>query len=612
VFLKDFHNWLDKLSRPKIFLILIFLGLLAYANAVNHPFVHDDVVFIPQNPHISDLNPKEIIFETWGPIGSSIKEQVNVNKYYRPLLEIINRILYQIVKFNPHGFHFFNIILHIINSFFVFLIINYITSKKKLSLAVTTLFLIHPVQSEAVACISGISNLVFAFLCLVSFYIYLKATNGNGQKDRPELYFISLLIFFLALLSKEQSVILPPLIVMYELCLRKPFDKLSAKKYWYVAGFFIVLAAYFAFRITFIGSPFKTLFVGNPEIRLTHLAIPRSLLMYLSIIFFPGGLHYYRSQDILLPYVWPIVGLSLIVIAAFIFIRRMSGIQQRWAVFGSAWFIISLLPTLNIVPLINEYSYILTSEHFLYFSIIGMLLTVAGIWDYWLQKNPNKTKSAATLVIFGVISVVFINMTVNLNSYWRHEIPLFERTLKYEKNFGRVRILLAQAYFREGRFQDSIREGKKALLIFEEYNQKLRNKKMEGFYTRFIKEINYHLGQTYYSLNDHTQSLNYFKEALKLDSEDEIIQYTIGLNYIELGDFPNAIKHYEKVIELNENNLWTMNSLALCYQEIGQMDKAERLLRIIVDQDSESVSAKENLENFLKKKNTNNQIGENE
>ena len=45
-----------------------------------------------------------------------------------------------------------------------------------------------------------------------------------------------------------------------------------------------------------------------------------------------------------------------------------------------------------------------------------------------------------------------------------------------------------------------------------------------------------------------------------------------------------------------------MNSLAICYQEIGNDEKAEVLLRRIVARDSQSVSAKQNLENFLRKK----------
>ena len=113
VYLQNIKNWLDQLTRFQIVLFLTCLGLLAYGNAVNHPFVHDDVVFIQMNPYIGNLNMKDFFYQTSFPDSKFPL----VNQYYRPLLELTNRILYRIVHLNPHGFHFFNILLHIINSF---------------------------------------------------------------------------------------------------------------------------------------------------------------------------------------------------------------------------------------------------------------------------------------------------------------------------------------------------------------------------------------------------------------------------------------------------------------------------------------------------------------
>ena len=75
--------------------------------------------------------------------------------------------------------------------------------------AVAVLFLLHPVQSEAVACISGISNLLFAFLVLASLCFYLRNSIIS--------HVLSLLAFALALLAKEQAVVLPILIVLLEI-----------------------------------------------------------------------------------------------------------------------------------------------------------------------------------------------------------------------------------------------------------------------------------------------------------------------------------------------------------------------------------------------------------
>jgi TctA family transporter len=48
-------------------------------------------------------------------------------------------------------------------------------------------------------------------------------------------------------------------------------------------------------------------------------------------------------------------------------------------VFGSTF------PVLNIAPLINEYSFILTPEHFLYLPIVGILIVVSSAADHFLK-----------------------------------------------------------------------------------------------------------------------------------------------------------------------------------------------------------------------------------
>jgi len=597
VHLPNIQSFFDRLTRLQIILILTLFGLLAYANAVNHPFVHDDVLFIQKNPHIANLDLKDFFIQT----SVYDNEFTSINQYYRPLLDLVNKVLYRIVHLNPHGFHFFNIFLHIVNSFLVYNVIRVITDNKKgISLVIAIFFLLHPVQSEAVACIAGISNLVFAFLCLVSFYVYMLSIGANGRERNSLAHATSLFLFFLALLAKEQSVILPVLIAAYELCF-VTYPLKILKRLQYVTGFFIILAGYFLLRKFLIGFSLMQGLAEKHELWLTLLAIPRSLLVYFSIIIFPHNLHYYRSQDILLPYMGPIILLLAIVIALAFLVSRTPNPHKKWMIFGLGWFIISILPTLNIIPLVNEYSFILTAEHFLYFPVIGIFLFVAGCSCYWFKRQTDQEKFFIYFLICSMISILYLGMTAKQNIYWRDEIPLFEQTLKYEKNFGRVHFLLGQAYAKAGRFGDAVVEDRKALAIMQSYEQKVRNFEIRKFYLIFLKQIHYHLGYCLDVLGDSGGSLEHYKKALDLDPDSEIFHFTLGNVYIRNGDIPNAIAHFEKVVELNDNNLEAMNYLAICYQDVGDDTKAEKFLRLIVDKDSESVSAKRNLGIFLKR-----------
>ncbi|MCA9402030.1 MAG: hypothetical protein KC713_10400, partial [Candidatus Omnitrophica bacterium] len=182
------------LSHIHFILLLIVIGLMCFGNAIQHPFVHDDKVFILNNPYISDFNLKNIFLQT----SETNKLYPLANTYYRPFLNIIYRWQYQLMGFNAHGYHLFNIILHILNALIVYLLMFRLSlGKKGWSFVIALFFLVHPVQSEAVACVAGISNLMFAYFFLLALYFYVCSYDFPGFKSLY-VYFIGLICFMLA------------------------------------------------------------------------------------------------------------------------------------------------------------------------------------------------------------------------------------------------------------------------------------------------------------------------------------------------------------------------------------------------------------------------------
>ena len=70
----------DELKFPQILTLFFLLGLLAYRDTIFFPFVHDDIVFIQQNPHISFLTNLREVFRAGHPIIPI------ANSYWRPAL----------------------------------------------------------------------------------------------------------------------------------------------------------------------------------------------------------------------------------------------------------------------------------------------------------------------------------------------------------------------------------------------------------------------------------------------------------------------------------------------------------------------------------------------
>ena len=548
-----------------VFFALLFLGLLAYGNAVFHPFVHDEIIFIRSNPSIAHFNLKEMFLTA--PLSQETSSLANT--YYRPVLELVNRILFRIFHMNPFGYHLVNIFFHVFNSFLIYLLVLKIFVKRKsLGLAVSVLFLLHPIQTEAAACISGISNTLMTFFCLLSLLLY---------ESQFIFYGFSLAVYFAALLTKEQAAIFPFVIFLYEFCLRKDLKQPKMVRLLRCLGFFVVLGGYLSIRNSLFGFSAGAIWENKFEFYLRMLAIPQMLLTYLSLIIFPHNLHYYRNVDILAPYLGPMIGLGFVILAAagIIYFSRRKNIL----IFGLGWFLVSLLPTLNIFPIVNEYSFLMEAEHFVYFPLIGILIFFVGVWED-LRERLSIRKAGINwnilgLSALGIVSLFFMIGTIKQNGYWKNDIVLFERTVQFEKNFGRGRMLLAKSYAREKEWEKALSEYAKALSIMQGYLAKVKPEESKDFYRGFIKEIHGDMAYCYAGL---------------------------GYAYIQSGRITEAAFNFEKAAALNGLDLMTKNSLAICYKELGRLDEAEALLREIAQKDAASLSAKRNLEDFLEKR----------
>ena len=149
---------------------------------------------------------------------------------------------------------------------------------------IACIFLVHPVQTEAVDCISGISNLWMALGVLLALHAYLN-----------KWYTASLLCFAMAFLSKEQAVMFVPLVMVIDYSRGKK----NFRSWLWVAVAAVILLW---LRQSVTGaSLLKDIMVSPGELYLRLSAIPRDIGMYLRLIFFPYDLHYYRSTDILQP-----------------------------------------------------------------------------------------------------------------------------------------------------------------------------------------------------------------------------------------------------------------------------------------------------------------------
>src|SRR5574337_355264 len=184
--------------------------LIAYSNTFTASFHFDDDAAISENHVIKQA--------TWENIGQLIKGG-------RPVVYLSIMLNYALSGLNPVGWHIFNILVHVITSFFVYLFIlwtlslpslrdEYGDKARRMALFGALLFGVHPIQTESVTYIISRSELLATVFYLATFLVLIKgATTRISGLGTGIMIMVSSL---LAMNSKEWAVTLPALLLLYD------------------------------------------------------------------------------------------------------------------------------------------------------------------------------------------------------------------------------------------------------------------------------------------------------------------------------------------------------------------------------------------------------------
>jgi hypothetical protein len=199
-----------KLNTWNTLPLLILVALLAYGNIFTQGFVYDDRELVVDNPTVRSLSqvPQNLTSHYW----SGSRSQGNL---YRPLINISLTIDYAIHGLNPKGYKLSNFALHVLASWAVFLLGTALLANRGVALIAALLFVVHPLHTEAVTSIAGRTELLWTAFALLSLWFWLSSSNIQSEATDRQRYrntmrfWLALLMWLLALLSKESALLLP-------------------------------------------------------------------------------------------------------------------------------------------------------------------------------------------------------------------------------------------------------------------------------------------------------------------------------------------------------------------------------------------------------------------
>jgi tetratricopeptide (TPR) repeat protein len=204
------------------FLVIASLTAWAYWPALDAPFVFDDEQNIVDSPAIRWT---EISWENVTQLANASRLQE------RPVANFSFALDHLRAGLDPREFHRTNIIIHLaVGCALWWLCQIYIRVagrptgaahpdpvRTSLSLLPVALFLLHPLNTQAVTYVVQRMTSLAALFVLLSFACYMIGRYRCSQ--RPRLwFFVALLFWLLAIGSKENAVLLLPVVLVYETC----------------------------------------------------------------------------------------------------------------------------------------------------------------------------------------------------------------------------------------------------------------------------------------------------------------------------------------------------------------------------------------------------------
>ncbi|MCX6234218.1 MAG: tetratricopeptide repeat protein [Bacteroidetes bacterium] len=605
-------------------LIIAAAGFMIYSNTIKSEFHFDDLTSIIIQPRITT-------FKTF----SDVNYWVSISN--RPVSELTFAVNYHFGHFNVIGYHLVNILLHVLNAWLVYLLILKLLSFRRLSderitnnkyiiaLFAALLFLVHPIQTQAVSYVVQRMTSLSALFYLTAVYLYILGRLEFVDKQRK---FRSLILIFLAcfsgllgVLSKQDTITFPAAFILVDLFFIRDKNGKFCRKYLITIISILCLLVLAIFISGHV--PTETDAISHKDYLLTQF---RVIVKYIQLVFLPVSQNVDYDFKISSAF-WnlPVLG-SFLLILALIALSVMLYRKKRLISFGILWFFLTMSVSSSIFPIRD-----VIFEHRLYLPLMGFSIAVIYILVFLLIEKRRRL----LLILLPLIILVYAAATYKRNYIWKSEYALwkdvvtksprkarpwcnlgyvvlnmdsleqakryFEQSLQVDPHYPLALNNLGHTLQRKGDFQTALKYFLQAIEQAPNYTNALNNtgctlidldRAMEAIYyfNRAIasnpsyERSYYNMSLAYIDLGDMNKAVDYLLDYLKRKPDDIEALNNLGKCYFDRGDYVDALPVYQKALKRAPNDFVIINNMGNAYYKLGNPQKAiecyERALKI--------------------------------
>jgi len=443
------------------YLVLSLLAALPYANTLINGFVYDDRFQVVENPYVHSFHYLRQIF------GSTVWsfQGAQPTNYYRPLMSLAYLLCYQVAGLVPFTFHLLNIILQVAIVLLVFAILRRL-SGERIAFVAAGLFALHPIHTETVSWIAGITDLELSVFYLLAFLLYLRIFDPPRPRTRQwPLRAAMCVSLALALLSKEQAVTLPALATIFEYFYRDDRAETTGRqKFARFGPLWAVTALYLVVRTSLLGGIAGVVMRSRLswyEVALSSISLTGS---YFGKLLWPVHLSafyvFHKSGHLFdRGVVLGVVVLALCVLLFAALWRRAHAVS-----FAFVLMFITLGPVLNV----RWMAAAVFAERYLYMPSIGFCWLIAwAAVTLWSADTSGMVRALSRTVpaLLAVVALLYAVKTVSRNRDWRSEDALFAQTLREQPDSTLILADVGMLDFGKGDFAGAEHEWLEALSV---------------------------------------------------------------------------------------------------------------------------------------------------
>lgn len=513
--------------------------------------------------------------------------------HYVPLTWMTLGLDYALWGMNPAGYHLTSLLLHTANT-----VVLYVIARRLLALVrdenwndraidvaaafAALLFGIHPLRVESVVWITerrDVLSGLFYFLCVLAYLV----SSSDRVGTRRRWYWLAVILFPFALLSKATAVTIPAVLLILNLY---PLRRVGGGAGWWSESARRVYAELLPFAVLAAATCVLSLVALHPPSQLNaagKIAVSAwSLCFYLWKTLVPTDLApLYEMRHDIPPLRWPF----LVSYAAVIGISVTAWmIRRRWTGASIAWlaFVVIIFPLLGVVQNGPQ----IAADRYTYQAapVLAILAGAALARLRWPLPLGAVALASGVLLSLGVL-------TRNQTRVWLDSETLWTRVLDHDGESSIAHTALATLMFAKGDVDYAIEHYERSLTLDPAYADghnnlgvalasKGRMDDAVAHYRRALElrpayaEAHSNWGAVVARAGDLPGAIEHYRQALAIDPDDADAHVNWGNALVRLGKFDDAIAHYQDALKVRHDDADAHHNWGVALAQQGKLQDA--------------------------------------